>query len=210
MGDQWRRSSETAAKHVPSPQYIQNRPCSRAATRRPSTTSVTMAPLFDERMAYGVPAKAGPCLVHVRISEEVATKSVPTLPSKAVYRQTNPPLGDSGTPGVFAAAGPLPGLPAVVGGKDHRFRCDLEVDAVGTRGQSDTGGSAVATNRVLGAEQEMDDPAKYYGTWVEHVLRCPIDHPFAHRTGEPDVGTCRDHSTVMGGERAEPPFVAQS
>jgi hypothetical protein len=41
-------------------------------------------PLFDERREYGVDANAGPCFVQWRRSSDVATKSVHTLPSKAV------------------------------------------------------------------------------------------------------------------------------
>ena len=51
MGVHRTRSSDVAAKHVPSPQYIQNRPSIRAATRRPPLSSVTIEPLLDERNA---------------------------------------------------------------------------------------------------------------------------------------------------------------
>jgi hypothetical protein len=54
---------------------------------------------LDERRAIAVPAKAGPCFVHDRRSSVVATISVPTLPSKPVYRQTQPPSGEATTRG---------------------------------------------------------------------------------------------------------------
>ena len=78
-------------------------------------------------------------------------------------------------PRVLAPAGPLPRLPGIVGWEDHRCWFDLEVDAVGARGQSDAGRPAVATDGVLGSEQEVDLPVEHDAAGIEHVLGRPAN-----------------------------------
>jgi hypothetical protein len=118
-------------------------------------------------------------------------------------------IGGFDHPRVFAPAGPLPCLPGVVSGVDHRCWFDVEADAVGARGQSDAGRPAVATDSVLGSEQQVNLSVTDDATRIEHVLGRPANLPFAHRTGKSGVGPCREHRTVMNGERAESPVVAQ-
>ena len=63
-------------------------------------------------------------------------------------------------PRVFAPARPLPRLPGIVSGVEHRYWFDVEVDAVGARGQSDAGRPAVATDGVLGSERRWIFPSR--------------------------------------------------
>ena len=209
-GSQWTRSSEVAAKQVPSPQYIQNRPSSRSATSAPSTTWVTTAPLFDQRASCAVPPKAGPCLVHVRRSREVGDAEHAGLSVEGGVEADEVAVGRGDDTRVLAAAGPLEGPPRVVRREQHRLGVGRERDAVIAHREAEAGGAGEGSVVVLGSEEEVDLPVEHDGAGVEDVLGRPGDLVAGDRTSEAEVGLRAEDDAVVPLERAERPGVGGS
>ena len=135
-GRPWRRTrrASSAPGRRTSPRSRCPLPSTSSATlrsgppRRPPATSVTIAPLFDQPRAYGVEANAGPCLSQRTRSADVATMRSP--PCRRTRCRDVATVGGLDRTRVLAAAGPLPRLPGIVGGEQHRLGSDREVEAV--------------------------------------------------------------------------------
>ena len=117
--------------------------------------AVTTAPLFDQRASCAVPPKAGPCLVHVRRSGEVATQSTPVVRRRRCRgrrsrrRARRRPAGPRSR---RATRGPATGRRR----EQHRLGVERERDAVIAHRQAEAGGPGEGSLVVLGSEEQVD------------------------------------------------------